>query len=56
MWGGQDHVLHAWWPETNRRESIDLGFPVDAIALSLDETVVAGTSRGIIAIRFESSV
>ena len=53
LWGGKDHVLHAWWPETNRRESIDLGFPVNAIADAPDETVIVGMTRGIIAIRFE---
>ena len=55
VWGGKDHHLHAWWPETNRRESIDLGFPVNAIAVAPDETVIAGTAHGIIAVRFEGS-
>ena len=53
VWGGKDRMLHAWWPETNRRESIDLGFPVNAVALSSDETVIAGTAHGMIAIGFE---
>lgn len=53
VWGGKEHLLHAWWPVTNRRESIDLGFPVNAIAAAPDGMIVAGTTRGIVAIRFE---
>jgi WD40 repeat protein len=54
VWGGKDHMLHAWWPETNRRESLDVGFPVNAIAIAPDEAIITGTAHGIIAIRFES--
>ena len=50
--GGSDHMLRAWWPETDRRESIDVGIPVNAIAVAPEETVIAGTARGLIAIRF----
>jgi WD40 repeat protein len=50
--GGADHRLWLWWPDPSIQEAVDLGCPVNAIAFATDDTLVAGTSRGVLAVRF----
>jgi len=49
--GGGDHILRVWWPGTFD-ETVNLGCPVNAIAFGAESTIIAGTSRGIVAVRF----